>query len=138
MRSKFCRSLVFVFLATAGAPVAMACTVPNTIINGQVADATEVMDNFNAVAACADASVQPTGTPATGQVAVFSGPNSVTGGDLSGDVTTSGGTATQLATTGVTAGSYCSANITVDAKGRVLTAANGSGGSGGAQRLFRA
>jgi hypothetical protein len=67
-----------------------ACTVPNQISNGQLGDATALMGNFNAVKDCVDSVVTPSGTPAAGNLPVFTGANSVTNGNLSGDCTTSG------------------------------------------------
>lgn len=121
-------------LATTASAQVPQCTVPNTLVNGQVADATDVMENFNAVAACVESArgdtVTHQGTPTTGAIAVFASPTGITGGNLTGDVTTSGSTATQLATSGVTPGTYHNATVTVDAKGRVTFATSGASGTG--------
>ena len=67
-----------------------ACLLPNQITNGQPADATAVMDNFNAVKDCADQAVTSSDSPVTGSIAVFSGSRTIADGNLTGDCTTSG------------------------------------------------
>lgn len=126
MRRKMRLALLASGLAIGGCGCAIAAcpALPNSLTNGQVADAAQVMANFNSLANC---SVVTTGTPTTGSLARFSGATSVTGGDLAGDVSTSGSLTTSLANSGVTPGTYTSANITVDAKGRITTAASGNG-----------
>lgn len=137
-----CPLSIFAILAvSAAAPCSLqaaTCTVPNAIANGQIADASKIMNNFNAVANCAQQAITATGVPTAGSLPVFSGPGTIASGNLTGDITTSGGTATTLSSSGVTPGAYGDASniprLTVDAKGRVtgatLVPVGGSAGTG--------
>jgi hypothetical protein len=61
-------SLVGLFLLPASAALA-ACTVPNTLTNGQTADATQVMANFNSILGCVNTA--PAGSTGSGSVFNF-------------------------------------------------------------------
>ena len=69
-------------LLLVSSPAMAACTVPNVLSNGQTADATQVMQNFSAVAGCADATA-----PSGGQNSVQFETSS---GSLSGVALSSG------------------------------------------------
>lgn len=114
----------------AGTNVTLDTTVPGVI-------------TVNATTGTTSGTVTTTGTINTGSLTVFGTlTNQITSGALTGDVTTGTTLIATLATTGVTAGSYGSSTqvpvISIDAKGRVTTAANTtiSGGSAGALVLL--
>lgn len=99
-----------VLTAYAANPAYAACTIPNTLANGQVADATKVMGNFSAVAACADAA-------ATAAAATAAAAGQTAGGRVTATEATSSTSYTDLATFGpsVTLTTGTEAYITISA-----------------------
>ena len=107
--------------------VLATCTVPNSIANGQVADASKVMANFNAVANCADAHV-PAGSANSIQTNAGSGVFGSVGPLSNGQVLIgSTGSPPQAAT--ITAGTGI--NIVNGPGSITISQAGSSGGPGG-------
>lgn len=69
--------------------------------------------------------VSTTGSPANGNLTKFSGSNSITNGDLSGDISTTGSLVATLPVVNSNVGSFTCANVTVNAKGQVTAASSG-------------
>lgn len=70
--------------------------------------------------------VTTTGSPSNGNLSKFSGSTSITNGDLSGDITTAGTLATSLATVNPNVGSFTYGSFTVNGKGLITAASNGT------------
>lgn len=130
MRYGFAATALLLVLGAATAASAQ-CNLPNTFTNGQVADANQVMGNFNALVTC-----QNNAAPAGGANAIqlnsgsstFSAAGPLTNGQL---LIGSTGNAPQAAT--LTAGSGIA--IQSSAGSVTISATGGGGGSGGVDWL---